>query len=216
MSSVRATLVTLAVACAVAAGIATAGWAVQAATLPPPTRADDVAARAVAWFLRYRLVDARLRVGGGPPQRTRCLQGWLPVLAGGRPDRGTVLALPGSRAVIQAHPRLRVVGVPHGEPRGLALVQLEAAGCSRVDGPRLAALVQSRRLDVDRAFAYGYPALALRVPTRRTRLTIFVTPRTFKPFAVEVTSRRFDARGRIRLTRLTPPVLHAVLAEARL
>ena len=103
---VRGVVVTCAFACFVAACATTAGWAVQAAALPPPTRADRVAGSAVTWFLRYRLFEARIRLRTGQLVRSECLAGWLPVLPHRGLDRATVLALSDGSAMVAARPHL--------------------------------------------------------------------------------------------------------------
>jgi hypothetical protein len=43
-----------------------------------------------------------------------------------------------------------------------------------------------------------------------------VTPRTFKPFALDVRSARYSGSARIRLTRLTSTAKRRILARADL
>jgi hypothetical protein len=211
---VRGVLVTVAVACLVACGAAVTGWGLQAAVLPPPTKAARVTARAVSWLLRYRLVDSRFRIGDGPPVRGECLQAWIPAPHHAGEDRGTVLALDTGRTLVVSPEGVRLLGPRRPEPKTLPLVQLDLGGCPRMLAPRLAAILQTKHIHVERAFAAGYPALAIRVQTKRTRLVVYVTPRTFKPFAVAVDSRRYRAHSRIRLTRLTPARLERLMELA--
>lgn len=208
---VRSPVVTLLVACTVGLATFTGGLAVQAASLPPPERSDRVAARAVAWLLRYRLVESSFRLDGGPVVHGRCLEGWFPS-TGGRVDRGTLLRLDDGVSLVSVPPHsLEIDGAPGGEPRGLPLAQLELAGCPRILAPFLGGLAQSsRRVHVTPAFAAGRPALAVRIPTARTRIVLYLAPKTDRPIAVSVTSSRRSGRGRIRLTRLTPGLLHLI------
>ena len=207
----RSAVVTLLVACAVGLATFAGGWAVQAASLPPPERSDRVAAHAVAWLLRFRLVESSFRIDGGRVVHGRCLDGWFPSRGGGA-DRGTLLRLDDGVSIVSVPPHsLDVDGAPGGEPRGLPLAQLELAGCPRVLAPLLGGLVQSgRRVRVTRAFAAGRPALAVRIPTTRTRIVLYLTPKTDRPIAVSVTTGRDSGRGRLRLTRLTPALLHLI------
>jgi hypothetical protein len=208
---VRSAVVTLLVACAVGLATFVGGWAVQAASLPPPEKGDRVAARAVAWLLRYRLVESSFRIGRGPVLHGRCLEGWFPS-AGGRVDRGTLLRLDDGVSLVAVAPHdLEIDGAPDGEPHGLPLAQLELAGCSRVLAPLLGGLVQSgRSVRVAPAFAAGRAALAVRIPTARTRIVLYLAPKTDRPIAVAVSGERYAGRGRIRLTRLTPGLLHLI------
>jgi hypothetical protein len=214
--SMRSAVVTLAVACTVAAAIGGVAWEVQAAALPTSTRAERVAAQAVSWFLRYRLVESRFRIGGGGPVRSSCLQGALPAHAA-TADRGTVLELSTGRTIVDTRHALYVLGAPAGEPTALALFQLELAGCSRIVGAQLASLLQrGGRIRAEHSFVAGYPALALRMSRGNTRLTVYVTPRTFKPFALDVRSAHFSGSARIRLTVLTSAEKRRILARADL
>ena len=171
-------------------------------------------ARAVSWLLRYRLVDSRFRIGDGPPVRGECLQAWIPAPHHAGENRGTVLALDTGRTLVVSPESVRLLGPGPPEPKTLPLVQLDLGGCPRMLAPRLAAILQTKHIHVERAFAAGHPALAIQVQTKRTRLIVYVTPRTFKPFAVALDSRRYRAHSRIRLTRLTPARLERLMELA--
>ena len=207
----RPIVVTLFVACAVGLATFAGGWAVQAASLPPPEKADRVAARAVEWLLRYRLVESSFRIGRSSLLQGRCLESWFPS-SGGRADRGTLLQLDDGVTIVAVPSRhLEIDGAPKGAPHGLPLAQLELAGCPRVLAPLLGALVQSgRSVHVSRAFAVGRPALAVRIPSARARIVLYLAPTTDRPIAVSLTSRSYSGRGRIRLTRLTPGLLDLI------
>jgi hypothetical protein len=212
---VRRALVTVAVACLVAGGAAAAGWGLQATVLPPPTKGARVAARTVAWLLRYRLVESRIRLDGAHPVAAQCLEDWVPAPHHGGNERATELALQDGVRLVLTQEGLRIRAGLHAEPRTLPLVQLELAGCPRILAPRLAAILQTKHVRVERAFAAGRPALAIHVPTQRTALVLYVTPRTFKPFAVGLETRRYTGQSRIRLTRLTPALLRSLRALVR-
>lgn len=197
------------VACAVGLATFAGGWAVQAASLPPPEKGDRIAARAVAWLLRYPLVESSFRIDRGPLLHGRCLEGWFPG-AGGHTSRGTLLQLDDGLSLVAVPPHyLEIDGLPNGEPYGLPLAQLELAGCSRVLAPLLGQLLQSgRNVRVEPAFAAGRATLAVSIPTAGTRIVLYLAPKTDRPLAVSVTSGRYTGRGRIRLTRLTPGLPH--------
>jgi hypothetical protein len=213
---VRGFFATLAVACSLAGSVAGVAWGIQVVTLPAPAKNDRIIAATVAWFFRFRLVESDFQIGGGDLVHSSCVQGWLPVLPGRELERATVLALGDGRAVVDAQPPLRVIGVRRYEPDTLPLVQLELGGCSRVLGPLLAGLVQNERIRIRRTVVAGHAALTVRFGTPRTRITLSITPKTFKPFAITVTSHRFSGQARIRLLGLTPNRLHAILLRARL
>ncbi len=170
-----------------------------------------VAARAVSWLVDYRLVESTFRIGDGPPVHGRCLQ--FPLRDGGV-DRGVILRLDNGISVIELRPQqLWVDGAPGGEPRGLPITQLELAGCSPILVSQIGRLIQSRSsVRVDRSFAAGRPALALRVPTSLNRIVVYLAPETYRPIAVTVTGHRFSGLARIRMTRLTPGLLRVLEA----
>jgi hypothetical protein len=213
---VRGFFATLAVACSLVGGVAGVAWGVQVVSLPAPARNDRIVAATVAWFFRFRLVESDFQIDGGRLVHSACVQGQLPVTRGRELERASVLVFGDGRAVVDAQPPLRVIGVRGGEPGTLPLVQLELGGCSRVLGPLLAALVQNERIRIRRTVVAGEAALAVRFGTPRTRITIFVTPKTFEPFAVAVASHRFSGQARIRLLPLTPNRLQAILLRAGL
>ena len=207
----RAGLVTCGTACAVVGSVLGLAWGAQAAGLEKPTPGERVAARSVAWLLRYRLVESALRVNGGRPVHGSCLQGWIGKR--GHLRRGTVLALDNGLTLVHTQASIRVLGATTREPGTLPLVQLELGGCSRVLAPRSGAALQSGRpLRLLNRRVDGRPALAFTVHEGRTRMTVFVQRRTYRPLAVEARSSRFHGHSRIRLTRLTPRKLRTILA----
>ena len=197
----RRVLLTIAVACAVAAGATTAGWGLQAAILPPPAQSARVAANAVSWLLRSGLVESAYRIGSGPVVHGDCLQGWPSARPRRSSSQAAILVLDTGGTLVYLRPGLRVFGAGGDEPSPLPLVQLELGGCVNVVAPRIAQVIQTTHVRVERSFAAGHPALAILVPTRLTRLTVYVTPRTFKPFAIGVGSPRYSGLSRIWLIR---------------
>ncbi|MEN3342522.1 MAG: hypothetical protein V7644_1926 [Actinomycetota bacterium] len=167
----------------------TAGFALQAAGLPPAARADVVAAKAAEWLRGYRYATSTLLVAG----RTlhgRCFHGWF----GGRllrTERGTILELPGASVRTLPH-RLVADGLPPWLRPEDALV---LAGCPQVLSARLDTLALGAATPVERATAWGRPVLAVRF----RRLTLLVDPATDRPLGVELPG----ARSRFRLVRLT-------------
>lgn len=196
--------VTLVVAAAASGAVGAVAWRLQASGLPQPRHANLVAARATAWLLQYRLVESSFRVGRGPLLHGSCLQGWFPTRFGVL--RGTVLRLDDGTSIlaIRTH-RVDVEGARRPlSPRSI-LVELELAGCPRIIGPRLGELAQNRPgLRLHRATVDGEAALALRVPTRLSRIVVYLQPGTYRPTALSVRSGPLRGHSRIRLTRLTP------------
>lgn len=211
----RGFLSTLAVACSLVGAVAGAAWAVEVVTLPQPANNDRIVATAVAWFFRFGLVESDFEIGGGRPVDSACVQGRLPVLPGKELEQATVLAF-GGGALLDAQPGLRVIGLGGGEPETLPLVQFELGGCSLFLGQLLGALPQHRPFRIRRAVVAGHQALVVGLRTSRTRITVYLTPKTFRPFAVRVASHRFSGHARIRFLRLTPNRLHAILLRAGL
>jgi hypothetical protein len=207
---VRSALVTLLVAAAVAVSVLASGWAAQVAALPTPERADLIAAHAASWLSRYRFVESAFSVGGAPASHAQCLEGWFP--AGRRGTEHGMLLHFGRDATVVAlegH-RLEELGVPGGERPQLAVVQLELAGCPRLLARRIAAALNSRPgVRIERASVADRPAIAIRVPVKRGRMVVWVTPRTYRPIALSLTLSRFTGHSRIHLTRLTPALLAA-------
>jgi hypothetical protein len=209
----RGGLVTCGTACAVIGSVLGIAWGAQAAGLEKPTRGERVAARSVAWLLRYRLVESTLHVNGSRAVNGSCLQGWIGKR--GHLRRGTVLALDNGLTIVHAQPPIRVLGATRREPATLPLVQLELGGCPRVLAPRIGAALQSGTpLRVVNRSVGGRPALAFTVHEGRTTMTVFLQDGTYRPVAVEARSSRFHGRSRIRLVRATPRRLQAVLQGA--
>ncbi|HVA30793.1 MAG TPA: hypothetical protein VMU58_05955 [Gaiellaceae bacterium] len=206
----RSALLTLLVAAAVGAAVLGAGWAVQAAALPAPERADLVAAHAASWLSRYRFVVSAFAVGGEPAVHAQCLQGWFS--PDGRAKRpGMVLHFGRHAAVVALAGRpLDVLAVPGGEHARLAAVQLALAGCPHLVSREIVAALDSQRgIRSERATVADHPAIALDVPVEHGRMQVYVTPRTYRPIAISLDLSRFSGRGRIRLTPLTPALLTA-------
>lgn len=205
----RPALVTLLVALAVGAAVLGTGWAVQSAALPAAARADVIAAAASTWFSRYRLVVSRFRIGSSRPVRATCLRGWFPA-PDGKLAPGTLLRF-GRTSILASDGRVTRAPRARRTPRSrLAAVRLALAGCPRFFARRIAALIQSGpRLVVERTVLTGRPVLALRIPSHRLRLRLYLTPLTYRPVAVSARAGRLAGVSRIQLTRLTPTLLRA-------
>ncbi len=221
-AAVRGVLVTLCVGLLAAGAALGAGWAVLAAALPPPARGDRVAADAAAWLLRFRVTRSTFELNGAR-QSAYCLHTWFPRRSTGTLARGTLLRLDAGGRLLQNGGAVWAEGPVAAGPQRLDLLELELAGCPDVLGTRVAAAAQTADgIRVERAFAAGQPALALRLPTLYDRAgrhrfvldraTLYVSARTFKPLLVKASLGPWTGSGRIHLTRATPALLAALLA----
>lgn len=176
----------------VAAGVAACAFAVQWAALPDAGNGNVAAARAAVWLGRYRETRAELTLGGRRLGAT-CYHGWIDGRRG-RDRRGTALLLSNGDAIRALPPHsLLFTGIKPARP----VAALEAAGCTKVLGDRLAELAQfagtvrARRTRFD-----GTPALAVAFP----HLTLYVARRTDIPVGVDT----FRIAGRFRFVRPSP------------
>lgn len=202
--AVRRALLSVAVALAGAASVTASGWALQAVALPPPTSATRVAADASAWFHEHRLVvDVfhvdRRRLEGA------CLRGWFP-----RPHRpkarASLLSLGAGplRVPERRHPWI-AAGLRSDQPgRILALI-----GCSGELAPALASAAQTRdHVTTERGYAANQPAIALEVVHgKQERLTLYVSPRSYRPLVAFVDLEGRKATARLYLARMKSSLL---------
>jgi hypothetical protein len=203
---VRRTLTSVAVAFAGAAAVIAVGWALQAAALPPPAHADRVAADASAWLHDYRLVvdvshvDHR-RMNGA------CLRGWFPSPNGVK-SRSSLLSLR-SGPTFRLSGRQGVSLEAGRRDRGIPVELMALAGCSGKLARVLAGAAQSSgHLRVERSYAANQPTVALKMDrSHDEHLTVYVSPRTFRPIVAIVESDGRAATARLFLNRIRPRVL---------
>lgn len=182
------------------------GWALQAAVLPPPTPATRVAANASAWLHDYRLtVDVfhveHRRLKGA------CLRGWFP-----RPHeskaRASMLSLAANSIQLvpeRHHPWLAASRGNDQPARLLALV-----GCSGELASVVAEAAQSGgHLTTERGYAANQPVDALELEHGKdARLTLYVSPRSFRPLVAFVDLNGRKATSRLYLTAAVPSTLN--------
>lgn len=202
---VRRALLSVIVGLAGAAAVTASGWALQAGALPPPTPAARVAAVASAWLHEYRFV---VDVFHYDNRRTKgaCLRGWFGRVEG-RKTRGSLLSIDSGPVLRISGPRrLSLVG---GRGNGILPVGLAAAaGCSRELAPVIATAAQSGSLRASRGYAANQPAIALKVSRgNERRLTLYVSPRSYRPLVAIVAIGEHEATARLYLTRVKPHVL---------
>lgn len=188
------------------AGVLLAGaWALQTAGLPAPTGARWVAADASRWLHDY-LYSVDIFHSSDRRLRGACLRGWYPRRLGGRTvARGSLLIVRGRVGLLQVGGRQHVRLIRGQRRPDLPTSLLVAAGCTSSLGDALYAAEQGNaHLSVERAYAANQPALALEVGrVRDERLTLFVSPRQFRPLVAIVAKDGRVVTARIYLTRAT-------------
>ena len=202
---VRRALLSVATAFAGAVAVTAGGWALQAAALPAPRPAAQIAADASVWLHEYRfVVDVfhfrHRRLSGA------CIRTWARQ-RDGRQIHASVLSL-GPRSIVRVTGKgaLSPLEGRHLFPPGLLAAD---AGCSgRLSGVLAAAAQNGGHLTMERSYAAGQPAVALELqPGRKKRLTVFVSPRTDRPLVVFVDLGGRDITARIYLERATSRAL---------
>lgn len=203
----RRLLVSVTVAFAGAAGVVASGWALQAAALPAPKPAAHVAADASVWFEHYRLaVDVfhfdHHRFTGA------CARSWFTTRDETK-VRGSLLSFAGGPILrVSGTKRVSVVMARQRRrfPPGLLAADI---GCTRLLTRTLAAAAQgAAHLSTERAYAANRPAVALELQRgREERLTLYISPRTYRPLVAFLDRHDLHITARIYLQ----PVRRAVL-----
>jgi len=175
--------------------VAGAAWALQVAGLPRPDPGGLVAAKAMSWFTRDRLVESTFTLDGGAPVRSRCSRVDLHV-------RGDVQ--PAARLELAGSPVLTVPFGPstHGQvparPQGLTLARLQLAGCPPVLAGLIAGVIKySARTPFQHARMNGKSVLTLTVGTKTGRLTVYLDAATKRPLAVTLAGTHVNGRARL-------------------
>ena len=194
--------------CLAGAGtVAAGGWSLEAIVLPAPARADRMAADVSAWLRDYRYSIDVFHVHG---QRLRgtCLRGWYPQPRVRHLVPGSLLALRGGPVVVDTGGRRYLHFVSGRQRRDLPVFLAVAAGCTSSLSRLLYAAVEGNaHLGVERSYAAGQAAFALRVSrVHDERLTIYVSPRGYRPLVVVAAVGGRVATARIYLARATPRV----------
>lgn len=186
--------------------VAGTAWSIETVGLPPPARADRVAADIARWLHSYRLAVDVFHIEG---RRTtgECFRSRFRFPHGSPGTASVVSFTPGPVALVSEHHHAEILS-GRREP-GLPMRLAARAGCTYELLIQLANVAQAGlHVRVERAFAAGQPALALRLPRlREERLTLFVTPRTYRPLVAFVAVKRREVSARLFLTRVTPGLL---------
>jgi len=190
-----------------ATAVAGAGWALEAAALPPPEHADQVAAAAIGWLAEHPFAVDVFHAGHHRLHGA-CTQGSFRAGHGRGVVHGTLISLrPGPVVVFARHHQ--VVRI-HGAPLRFLPPSLAAAvGCPR----RLASTLDRAThfgdsLRVERSYAANQPALKLEL--RRVhdeRLTLYVSPQRARPLVAILARDGKVATARIYLGNTTPQAL---------
>lgn len=213
-ASPRRWATTLAVALAVAAGVAGAGYGLERAVLRPPLHGELVAARIEGILLRYRYVRSEVHVPGVPAVRAECLEGWEPGTDRRPAGRGArVLFADGERLILGDRRIARIAPAQHPS-RLPPVAEVELAGCTRaLTNHVYGHLVGGRRIHAVPASFLGARVLALHVRTPRSRFTLLVDPRTYVPVGIRVRARRVTSWSALRPVPLTPALKRTFLAR---
>jgi hypothetical protein len=173
-----------------------------------------VAADAASWLSRYRIVGASLRIDGRR-ESSLCLHSWFP-RKDGTLARGELLRLGNGTVIAETGGRVWADGSGAVLPRHAPFL-FELAGCTSALGARAATAAVDGGTRIASGFVGGRPALALRLPNRSDRLgarrrvpdrvTLYVTPRTYRPLAVSASLGSEQGFARLRLVRATPGLL---------
>jgi hypothetical protein len=205
---VRGLAASVVVALSICGAALGAGWMIPAGVLPPPARAERVAADAAAWLLRYRVVESSLRVEGRRVSGL-CMRSWFGS-RDGMLARGVLLVLGDGTRILDAGGAERMTHPPGVKPWHSPILLLRLAGCPGIVGKRLAADAVDGTVTESRAFAAGQPALALRLRAHRDRvgrarlrdrLTVYVGARRYQPLAVVASLGDRSGTSRIRVVR---------------
>lgn len=212
-------MVSIAVGLAGLAAVVAAGWGIQRFALPVPPPAAQAAVRAEQWVHTYRHSIVVFHAGH---QRFsgECLRAWfLQPHARGRSrhwqgrHEGSLLLLSRTPvglatgkglAVALASGKGRVLLALGPRLRRLPTLLAAAIGCTESLSKALTNAVQSSsppHLEPD--FAANQPALELQTHSRHERLTIYLSPRDYRPLVVVGGEAGHTATARLYLTRLT-------------
>jgi hypothetical protein len=201
-----------------AGAVVAASWATLEATLPKPTRAQQVSAAAAGRMLRYEQVDSTFRINGGAQTRGSCIQHWFPK-PNDTADRGTLLTLSSGVVLAGVHPRPLVVRrAPRAEPFALRLAQLQLAGCPPTLGYQLAGFAQNDRALrlLDASTTRSGVGLALALPTADGTMTVYLDRSTYQPIAIAIRSPRYRGFSRIAPAAVNPALFSQLDAIRRL
>jgi len=163
-------------------------WTVELIGLPPPVHGELVAARAAGWLNHYGMALDVFHTGN------RRIEGLC--LHGARESSSLVLTPGLTFHITQTRTRERIVGRA-GRPNRQGLLAANVGCTFELLAEIGAATRRNAAIEATPAFVARQPALALQLSTiRRERLTLYVTPSTYRPLfaSVLVGGRQITAR----------------------
>jgi hypothetical protein len=208
LGTVRKALASVVIGVAGGAAVAAAAWVLLTLALPAPLPAARAASRAEWWFANYRF---SIDVFHAHDRRYEgaCLRGWYlrPHFDG--PSRrwhgkqnGSLLVLSRGPVVLRGHGRVQLA-LGHRLP-DLPASLAAGIGCTGSVADALGAAAQhGRHLSIERAYAANQPALAIELHLHHERLTVYVTPSTYRPLVLFGDMSGRMATARLYLTPLT-------------
>jgi hypothetical protein len=176
-------------ACVTAVGVAA-----QAAAFGRPPKDSLVVTQALRELVRYRVMRGTETVAGRS-LGSSCIQGWFKLGSDRRLTRGAIVLFSnGERLYDMGHGVRRLPRIGRSRPADLKdRVRFVLAACPRYLTDRLATdLVRGKTIDLSDRRTDGTQAAAIIGGAHRTRLTLDVTPLTYKPVAMSFTYGRFS------------------------
>jgi hypothetical protein len=192
-----------------AAALGGAAWRIQAEVLPGPALAAQAAVRANEWLRVHRLSFVVFHARHHRSEGT-CLRSWYiqPHSRGrlrlwyGRKD-GSLLLLSHGPVVLATGSGRVVLTLGH-RLRSLPTFLAVAIGCTHSIGDELIRAAQNGGLSIERGYAANQPAFALELHFHNERLTVYLSPRDYRPLVVIGAEAGHIASARLYLSRLTP------------
>ena len=187
---VRVALASGATAAALAAVLAGAAFGLQAVALPRPTRGQLIAAKTLRGLTRQGAVESTTLVGGRPVS-TVCVNAKVIRLGRTRRSLSGSLLITGRRRLVETRfASFRIGSTLREEDGPLPAIRAVLAGCPRALERRIGRFLDDRApVGVKRAFVRGQPRVRLSFWRGRSRLFLFVEPRTLAPVAVRIGRR---------------------------
>jgi hypothetical protein len=196
---VRMAVASGATAAGLAALFASVAFALQAVTLPRPSRAQLIAAETLRWLTRQDAVESVALVRGRPVS-SFCVNATLGPLAGSPHRLNASLLITGRRRLVETRFASFQLGSKLREEDGpLPAIRAVRAGCPRTLERRIGRFLDKRApVCVKRVVLRGMPMLRLFFGCPGRGLVLIVEPRTSVPVAIRI------AGERTRLAYLSP------------
>jgi len=183
----RLAVASVATAAGLAALLAGAAFALQAVTLPRPSRGQLIAAQTLRRLTGQDAVVSRALVRGRPVASV-CVNVVVGPLGGDAHHVKASLLITGRRRLVETRFASYRVGSTLREEDGpLPAIRTALAGCPRALERRIGRFLDDRAaVAVDTVFLRGVRRLRLSFHRRDSGLSLIVDPRTFAPVAVRI------------------------------